>query len=185
MFLKNIIPSSIRRKIRIKLNNFIREIKSPKMIWGYDNNGIWFDKTRISDTVYFYHKERINIANNVFIGHYTILDGTGGVEIGEGTQIGAWVGIFTHSSHMAITIYGPEYQNVPEDKKIAYPIKGVKIGKYVFVGAGAKILLGVEIGDGSIISPNAVVSKSVPPYSLVKGDPAEIIATGVHNSKYW
>lgn len=177
MFLKKLIPSKTKSKIKKKLNLIIRNFKKPKMVWGFYSNGKWLENTRISDSVYFYHEERIKFDDNVFVWHYTILDGTGGLEIGEGTQVGAWVGIFTHSSHMAIRLYGPNYSNVPEDKKIAYPIKGVKIGKYVFVGAGSKILPGVEIGDGCIISSNSVVTRSIPPYSLVKGDPAEVIGS--------
>jgi acetyltransferase-like isoleucine patch superfamily enzyme len=122
-----------------------------------------------------YHPERISIADNVFVWHYTILDGTGGLEIGEGSQIGAWVGIFTHSSHIAIRIYGKHYQEIPEHEKQGYPIASVKIGKYVFIGAGAKILPGVTIGDGSIISTGAIVNRNVGAFEIVSGNPAKVI----------
>jgi len=186
MFIKKFIPKSLKQALKKKLNNFIRDFKSPKMLWGYDNNGVWLDKTRISDTVFMYHKERINLGNNVYIGHYTMLDGVGGLEIGEGTHIsGCGAGIFTHSSHLAIRLYGPEYTKVPEDKKIAYKIEKVTIGKYVFIAAGAKILPGVTIGDGSVISANSVVKKDIPPYSLAKGDPAEVVgSTSELDQKY-
>jgi acetyltransferase-like isoleucine patch superfamily enzyme len=122
-----------------------------------------------------YHPCRISIADNVFIWHYTIIDGTGGVEIGEGTQIGAWVGVFTHSSHIAIRIYGHYYNEVPETEKKGYPVDGVKIGKYVFVGAGSKILPGVTIGDGALISSLSLVNRDVKPFEIVTGNPAIVI----------
>jgi acetyltransferase-like isoleucine patch superfamily enzyme len=146
------------------------------MIWGYQNfMGEWCPKTRISDTVFIYHPEKIRIADNVFIWHYTILDGTGGLEIGEGSQIGAWVGIFTHSSHIAIRIYGKHYQKVPEYEKRGYQVAAVRIGKYVFIGAGAKILPGVIVGDGSLISAGSVVYRDVKKFEIVAGNPAKVV----------
>jgi acetyltransferase-like isoleucine patch superfamily enzyme len=174
--LKKITPSPIKRFVRAKLNHLIAKVKAPRIVWGYqDSNGEWRPRTRISDTVFMYHPERIKIEDNVFVWHYSILDGTGGLEIGEGTQVGAWVGIFTHSSHIAIRIYGNHYQEVPEQEKKAYPISSVKIGKYVFVGAGAKILPGVAIGKGALVAAGSVVSKDVGEFEIVSGNPAEVI----------
>jgi acetyltransferase-like isoleucine patch superfamily enzyme len=174
--LKKVTPIPLKRFICANLNHLSGEIKAPKMIWGYrDSTGEWRPRTRISDTVYINHPERIKIADNVFVWHYTILDGTGGIEIDEGSQIGAWVGIFTHTSHIAIRIYGDHYQEVPEYKKIGYPIKSVKIGKYVFIGASAKILPGVSIGDGSLISAGAIVAENVGDFKIVAGNPAKVV----------
>jgi acetyltransferase-like isoleucine patch superfamily enzyme len=146
------------------------------MLWGYlDASGEWRSRTRVSDTVFFYHPERISMADNVFVWHYTILDGTGTLEIGEGTQIGAWVGVFTHSSHIAIRIYGNHYQEVSEDIKKGYPIEKVKIGRYAFIGAGAKILPGVSIGNGVLVTAGAIVSRNVEDFQIVSGNPATVI----------
>lgn len=170
--LKRLLPASVKRAMLEE----IRKLKAPRMVWGYrDSTGNFRKRTRISDTVFLYHPEKIRIANKVFVWHYTILDGTGGLEIGEGTQIGAWVGVFTHSSHIAIRLYGNHYQEVPEFDKKGYPISPVKIGKYVFVGAGAKILPGVTIGDGALISAGAIVTKKVGKFEIVSGNPAEVI----------
>ncbi|MCI0553871.1 MAG: acyltransferase [Anaerolineae bacterium] len=174
--LKTIVPVPVKRFLRKRFNGFRRGLFAPRMLFGYENvDGIYQDKTRLSDTVFLYHPEKINIANNVFVWHYTILDGTGGLKIGEGTQIGAWVGIFTHSSHIAIRLYGAHYQDVPEVEKKGYPVTPVKIGKYVFVGAGSKILPGVTIGDGSLISAGSLVNKDVNAFEIVAGNPAKVI----------
>ena len=174
--LKKITPIQVKRFIRAKLNHMIGIIKAPRMIWGYqDSNGEWRSRTRISDTVFMYHPEKIRISDNVFVWHYTILDGTGELEIGEGSQIGAWVGVFTHSSHIAIRIYGNHYQEVPEQQKTGYPVSKVTIGKYVFVGAGAKILPGITIGKGALVAAGAIVSKDVGEFEIVSGNPAEVI----------
>ena len=51
----------------------------------------------------------------------------------------------------------------------------VYIGNDVWIGDRALILPGVHIGDGSIIAAGAVVTKDVPPYSIVAGVPARKI----------
>lgn len=49
------------------------------------------------------------------------------------------------------------------------------IGNDVWIGYGTTILSGVTIGDGAVIGTNSLVTKDVPPYSIVGGDPAKII----------
>jgi acetyltransferase-like isoleucine patch superfamily enzyme len=174
--LKRIIPSQIRSTLRENQNLIIRKLKAPRMIWGYrDSSGVWRPRTRISDTVFLYHPEKVSIQDNVFVWHYTILDGTGGLEIEEGVQIGAWVGIFTHSSHISIRIYGNHYQQISEAEKKGYKVSPVSIGKYSFIGAGSKILPGVKIGRGAIVSAGSIVSKNVEDFAIVSGNPAEVI----------
>ncbi len=51
----------------------------------------------------------------------------------------------------------------------------VIIGNDVWIGKGAMILSGVTIGDGAVIGAKAVVTKDVPPYAIVAGNPARII----------
>lgn len=50
----------------------------------------------------------------------------------------------------------------------------IDIGNDVWIGREAKILDGVSIGDGAIVGAYSVVSKNVPPYAVVVGNPAEI-----------
>lgn len=52
---------------------------------------------------------------------------------------------------------------------------GVTIGNDVWIGRNALILSGVKIGDGAVIGAAAVVTKDVPPYAIVAGNPAKII----------
>jgi acetyltransferase-like isoleucine patch superfamily enzyme len=51
----------------------------------------------------------------------------------------------------------------------------VIIGNDVWIGAGAVILSGVTIGDGAVIATEAVVNRSVPPYCIVGGNPAQLL----------
>lgn len=49
------------------------------------------------------------------------------------------------------------------------------IGNDVWIGTGALILSGIRIGDGAVVAAGAVVTKNVPPYAIVGGNPAKII----------
>lgn len=61
-------------------------------------------------------------------------------------------------------------------KKIHYPNKGdTVIGNDVWIGYNATFMPGVHVGDGAIIGANANITKNVPPYSIVGGNPAKLI----------
>lgn len=57
--------------------------------------------------------------------------------------------------------------------------KPISIGNHVWICAKATILKGVTIGDGAIVAAGAVVTKDVPPYTLVGGNPARVIKENV------
>ncbi|WP_432561343.1 acyltransferase [Kineococcus sp. SYSU DK003] len=59
-----------------------------------------------------------------------------------------------------------------------------RIGRNCFIGAGSILLPGVTIGDGSIVAAGAVVTKDVPPASIVAGSPAKVIRTGITVGPY-
>lgn len=185
-WLRKLIPSSLKAYGRRKINVIRRNIMAPRMLYGYlDSGGEYRALTRISDTVYFNHPDKIEIGDNVFIGHYSILDGTGGLEIGEGAQLAAWIGVYTHSSHIAIRLYGRHYQEVPEADKKGYLIAPVSIGRYSFIGAGSIILPGVTIGNGALVSAGSVVKKNVGDFEFVGGNPARVLGkTKVLDAKY-
>ncbi|MFP3846992.1 CatB-related O-acetyltransferase, partial [Priestia filamentosa] len=50
-----------------------------------------------------------------------------------------------------------------------------EIGNDVWIGANSTILRGVSIGDGAVIGANSVVTKDVPPYAIVIGNPAKVV----------
>ncbi len=59
-----------------------------------------------------------------------------------------------------------------------------RVGRNCFIGGRSMILPGVEIGDGSIVGAGAVVTRSVPPRSLVAGNPARIIRSDIEVTRY-
>ncbi len=174
--LKRIYLSPIGYIISL-IQNIVAIMHKPFMVYGYYNSvqKKFMKYTRISSNTKIMSKQMLDISDNVWIWHHSILDATNGIKIGKGTQIGAWVGIFTHSSHIAIRLLGDKYLTVDNDERIGYVNKDVEIGDYTFIAAGAYILPGVKIGKGCLISSGTVVSKSIPDYSIVLGNPGKII----------
>ena len=63
------------------------------------------------------------------------------------------------------------------------PNRGVPmIGKDVWIGPGSVISGPIAIGDGSVILPNTVLTKSVPPHTVMQGNPALVVARDVDSS---
>ena len=59
-----------------------------------------------------------------------------------------------------------------------------KVGENCFIGGRALLMPGVEIGDGSVVGAGSVVTKSVPPGSVVAGNPAKILRSDVVVEKF-
>ena len=156
----------------------------PRMVYGYyDGNGNFLPKTRISNSTYIFAEERMSIGDNVFIGHFSVLDATYGLTIGEGCQIGFFNGIFSHSSHDAIRLYGGAFMDVEE--KLAYHTAPVTIGRYSFLGAHVTVLPGTVIGQGCVVSAYSMVHGNIPDFSIVAGNPAKVIGSTRDGDERW
>ena len=159
--------------------NLLAEFQKPFMVYGFvDPATRQFRKyTRISSTATIMNKKRLSVQDQVWVWHYTILDATEGITIGEGTQIGAYVGIFTHGSENSIRLLGRQFVHIPNTQRKGYTRGSVTIGAYNFIGAGSVILPGVTIGNGCLIGTGALVTKNVPDYSVVVGAPGKVIGS--------
>ena len=80
------------------------------------------------------------------------------------------------SPHNDIVDFNHVYQN--PDKSInqqGFVTQKIKIEEDVWIGSGCKILMGVTIGKGAVVGAGSVVTKDVPPYHVVVGNPAQTI----------
>ncbi|MBD1919111.1 MULTISPECIES: CatB-related O-acetyltransferase [Cyanophyceae] len=70
-------------------------------------------------------------------------------------------------------VFGQGWESVMPNE---WPYKGdTVIGHDVWIGYGATLMPGVQVGDGAIIAAQSVVTKAVPPYAVVGGNPAQVI----------
>lgn len=113
------------------------------------------------------------IGEGTWIGAFTVIDASGGLRIGSGCDISSGAHIYTHSS-VRRCVSGRRFETVERQPVI--------IGDRVFVGANAVILMGVTVGDESVVAAGAVVSADVPPRTVVAGVPARKIADVVLDS---
>ncbi|HVJ09362.1 MAG TPA: acyltransferase [Acidisarcina sp.] len=121
----------------------------------------------------------IHIGRNTFMGGSQIACASR-IEVGDDVQISWGCEIIDHNSH-AIG-WSKRMNDVKDwylgrDKKdwSGVVTRPVKIGNKSWIGMHAIILKGVEIGEGAIVAAGAVVTKSVPPWTIAGGNPARVI----------
>ena len=156
------------------IQNVFAIVQQPYMVYGFYNKPQkrFMKLTRISSSTKILSKGQLDCEDNVWIGHYSILDASNGIEIGEGVQTGPFVSIFSHSSHIAIRLLGKQY--LQSNNRIGYIDGKVIIGEYSFIGTSTIIFPGVTIGRGCLIKAGSIVTKSVPDFSIVSGNPAVV-----------
>jgi acetyltransferase-like isoleucine patch superfamily enzyme len=106
----------------------------------------------------------INVGRNVFVNQNCTFYDLGGLDICDDVMFGPNVSIIT-SGH-------PIEASHRRDVVVAKPIQ---IERNVWIAAGAMIIGGVTVGENSVIAAGSVVTKDVPPNTLVGGNPAKVI----------
>lgn len=89
------------------------------------------------------------------------------VTIGNHVQITRGVSIHTHGGGNAVRQIIPDFDVFGK----------VVIEDWCYIGAHSQIMPGVTIGEGSLVAAGSVVTKSVPPHSVVGGNPARVLCT--------
>ena len=97
----------------------------------------------------------------------TYIDCSGGVSIGRYFHTGRGLTIFSTNHNYNSDSYIPY-----DDKDI---IKPVNINDFVWCGANVTITPGVTIGEGVVIGSGSVVTKNIPDYAIIGGNPANVI----------
>ncbi len=122
-------------------------------------------------------RENNQIGNNVSVGTHSVIEHN--VKIGNNVRIHSQVFIPEYSVLEENSWIGPnvvftnsKFPNRPDSKK---NLIGPKIGKFAVLGANSTILPSIVIGQHSIVGAGSVVTKNVPDFSIVAGNPAKII----------
>ena len=121
-------------------------------------------------------RENTRIGSKIVIGSGTVIDGD--VEIGDRVKMESQVYIPTHTKIGSDVFIGPSVvltnDKYPQRMRDQYKPIGPIIEDSVSIGANSTILPGVRIGEGSFVGAGSVVTKDVPPWSLVKGVPGKV-----------
>ena len=152
--------SSVRQ-----LNRTVRlEVEAPCYLQGarFAN----FDERPTKIGAYTYFRSDIVVSGCSAIGRYGSI--ARGVRIGAENHDLDFV-----STHPFIT--DSDYTGIEQLPKSRVENRVVTIGHDVWIGLGAMVLDGVNVGDGAVIAAGAVVTKDVPAYAIVGGVPARVI----------
>lgn len=139
---------------------------------------VFLVKTGKKTIVYFGTEIRghvnLFIGERSIIGDRSVLDARNGIFIGNDVSLSSSVSIWTEQHDYN----DPWYR--------CNPVKSgsVHIGNRAWIGPNTTILPRVSIGEGAVIAAGAVVTKDVPPYTLVAGVPAKVIGERNKNLKY-
>ena len=106
----------------------------------------------------------IRLGRDVFINQNCTVYDLGGIEIGDGVMIGPNVSLLTSGHPVA-----------PSQRRGSVTAKPIVIERNVWIAAGVIVIGGVRIGENSVVAAGSVVTKDVPPNSLVGGNPAQMI----------
>jgi galactoside O-acetyltransferase len=128
----------------------------------------------------------IEIGDNVYIGGATLISRES-ITIGDNVVMAWGVTIYDHNSHSLMWENRckdiDRWYNAYMEKKSPYEgidwskisSKPIVIKDKVWIGFDALILKGVTIGEGAVVAAKSVVTKDVPPYTVVAGNPARIV----------
>jgi len=132
------------------------------------------------EMVTFRHGGSIQIGNWVFIGTGTRLWSAERIELGDRVLVSHNVDIHDSDSHPANST--ARFEQTKAILTTGHPpvnpgiiAAPVRIEDDAWIGFGASILKGVTIARGAIVGARSVITKDVPPYTVVVGNPAKIV----------
>lgn len=118
------------------------------------------------------------IGDRTHIGGGTLLDVATSIRIGSDVLISFGVMIVDHDSHsldFAMRRDDVRLWMAGQKNWTHVPMRSVTIGDCAWVGAKSTVLKGVSLGEGAVVAASAVVTRDVPPWTLVGGNPARVI----------
>lgn len=124
-----------------------------------------------------YHP-KITVGDGTWIGIRNSFAAIHGITIGKNVLFAGYVHITDHS-------HGYEDVTKPISKQPLISKGPIVIEDNCWLGFNSEILSGVHIGRNSVVAAHAVVTKNVPPYSIVAGNPAKIVKQYNFETKCW
>lgn len=160
--------------MRALLRRLWRRASAPRMLYGWRAaDGRWLAHTRVSSSTHIESPASLQLADHVFVGHFNLLDASGGLTLAEGVQVTSHCALLTHSSHQALRLAGRGYWgDVNPPGFVRAP---TVIGAYTFIGPHSVVAPGSRVGRGVLVRAFSYVSGEVPDFAIVAGQPARVI----------
>lgn len=134
---------------------------------------------KFGPSVYLHHgstiKSIVEIREGTYINGKIHIVGTSKVTIGKYCAIGADVRIASSNHDVSYANLQTKFANQHFNQSVDTTKGPVVIGNNVWIGDMVIILSGVTVGDGAVLAAGAIVTKSVPSFAVVGGNPAKII----------
>lgn len=109
----------------------------------------------------------VKVGKSVWIGPFTIIDGSGDISIGDFCTVSAGVHIYSHDNVKQTLSSG----------KIPIERSPVTIGNNVYIAPNAVITKGITIGNSCVIGAGAFINRNIPDNSIVIGQPGKVVGT--------
>ncbi|CAB3658546.1 Putative acetyltransferase SA2342 [Achromobacter sp. 2789STDY5608633] len=106
----------------------------------------------------------IRLGRNVFINQNCTFYDLGGLSIADDVMIGPNVSLITSGHPLA-----------PSQRRDFVTARPIAIERNVWIAAGATVIGGVTVGENSVVAAGSVVTRDVPPNTLVAGNPARVV----------
>lgn len=122
-------------------------------------------------------KQFIKLGEDVWVGYFCLIDGSGGLEIGSHVSISSGVHIYTHDSsdYRVYNIKKDVYNGTHINRK------SVIIGNNVQIGPNSIVLPGIKIGNNVKVGALTLVNQDIPDGYLVVGSPCKLRNIGYKN----
>ena len=172
---RSLSAKDAKEKIINRFNNYWLDFKLMLLRWAghvplhnfrklfYTLSGMKIGKkSTIHIGANFYQPKNIKIGDDTIVGNNSFLDGRASLIIGNHVDIASEIMIF-NSEH---DVSSGDFDAIEDI---------VEISDYVFIGPRVIILPGVKIGKGAIVAAGSVVTKSIQPFKIVAGVPANVI----------
>ncbi|MBI5001240.1 MAG: acyltransferase [Euryarchaeota archaeon] len=150
-----------------RVNPFIEDL------FEWEEKGRYFGckNTRIYDSATVIGN--VKLGDGCWVGPFVMLDGTGGLSIGNNVDFSTGVKVFSHDTvKRALT-----------GSKHPIEFAPVRIGNNCFIGTDAVILKGARLGDRCVVAANSLVSGRFPANTIVGGVPAKKIGMVIIKGK--
>ena len=159
-YVKNPAQITLGRKVKVHGNTTLDASSTGRIVLG--------DRVTLNRYAYIIaSRGGVTFGHDSAVNNFSVINGAGGVNIGNHVLIGPNVQIVSYQHAYA------DPTTVIDLQELIY--KEIVIEDDVWIGASAVILAGVRIGKGSVVGAGSVVTKSCAPYSVLAGVPARVI----------